>query len=427
MVGIEGTSGSVTGTTHRVEVTEQNELVTRSKFDNSITDSFDRLKVATPFALSDNIFKYDTNPLRWEILATGSSEAIHLPNESAVNLKCGSAAGDKITFTQDSYNRYQAGRGINIEMTCVIGSKMDGVIRRWGYFDNDDGVFFELSGTAFGVVQRSSVTGTPVNNRIEQVDFHDDIVNGSGISQFNLDVTKNNIYNMEFQWLSAGRVSYGVESNNHDIGKVVIHDIENVNSLTTPFMKTATLPLRYEQEVVDDGTEGAEFKAICSTVLIEGGEEPPQDIFGAVQPAEQSIGTTEEHILSIRPSGTFKGIVNRMIVVPRSISVASETKQAAFRVLIDTTTNATFSQVDSDSGVEIATGSATFTGGIPIMAFSVGKDNSKFFDISNLGRLNGVHLHTNSSGTDSDVLTIVGRSSAATANIIAGLTWGEIR
>ena len=35
MVGIEGTSGSLTGTTHRAEVTAQNELVTRTNFNIS--------------------------------------------------------------------------------------------------------------------------------------------------------------------------------------------------------------------------------------------------------------------------------------------------------------------------------------------------------------------------------------------------------
>ncbi len=429
MVGIDGTTGSLTATTHRAGVTEQNQLLVKAKYDSSILDSFERLKVSTPFDISDNIFKYDKNPLRWDTFTVGSADTSHIADESAVKLTCGSANGDKVTFSQRRFNRYQAGRGINLEMTGVIGSPMNGIIRRWGLFDENDGVFFELSGTSFGVVQRSSVTGTPVNTRIEQLDFNQDLINGSGNSKFNIDITKNNIYNIEFQWLSAGRVSFDVESDNVNIGKITAHTIENVNDLTTPFMKTAVLPVRYEQESIDDetGRATAEFKAICSTVIIEGGQNPPEETFGVASPTEQGVGTTEEHVLSIRPSGTFKGITNRIVAIPRIFSASTETKQATFRTYLNASVSGTFSQVDINSSVEASAGSATFGDGVPIGIFTIGKDSGETFDLLGVAGLEKVGLSINASGNSADKLTITAQSSNATANVIAGLTWGEIR
>ena len=411
------------------QVTDTNRLLTRGTFDNTITDSFERLKVVTPFTISDNIFKYDKDPLRWDTISLGSAGTSHLPDESAVNLTCGSADGDKVIFSQRRFNRYQAGRGFSLIMTGVIGSPMNGIIRRWGLFDENDGLFFELSGTSWGVVRRTSVTGTPVDNRTEQADFNHDQLNGSGASNFNIDVTKNNIYNIEFQWLSAGRVNYFVESDDDDIGKVLMHAEENVNTLTTPFMKTADLPVRYEQESVDDetGREQAEFKAICSTVIIEGGQDPPEETFGAASPTEQGVDTTEEHVLTIRPSGTFNAITNRMVIIPRLFTASTETKQATFRAYLNANVSGTFSQVDSNSSVEFSAGSAAFGGGVPIAVFSIGKDSGEIIDLSHLAGMDRVALTVNASGNSADKLTITAQSSTATANVIAGLTWGEIR
>ena len=408
-------------------VTSQGELITKTNFGTESIDAFERLKVSEPFSLSDNVFKYDLIPSQWESLATGSAVTTHLPDESAVNLRCGSADGDKVTFTQKKYNRYQAGRSFNLTMTAVVGSPMNGVIRRWGLFDNGDGVFYELSGTSLGVVQRSSVTGTPVDTRIEQSDWNADTADGSGNSLFNLDTTKNNIYNTDFQWLSAGRVRFGLETDNPKIGRLTVHNIENSNVINTPYMKTAVLPLRYEQEVVDDGTEGADFKAICSTTIIDGGGVPPEINFSASTGSAISVGADEVHLLSVRLSGTFKGIENRMMLLPRSFGLASEKKTSIFRILGNSTVTGDFTSVDDESGMEVIAGSTPFTAGIPFSTQVVSKDSNETILIDTFEESKRNALTLNASGTTSDVITIAAQAAAVSSDVTASMSWGEIR
>ena len=411
------------GWTNQVKATAEGELKVLTQ-----SDVFGRTKTAHPFAISDNIIRYDKKPFFWDTIALGSAETVHLTNESAVNLVCGSASGDSVIISQRKHNIYQAGRSLSIVMTGAVGSIMNGTIRRWGYFDKDDGLFFELSGNALAVVRRTSTDGTVVNNRIEQSNWNKDTLNGSGVSRFNLDVTKNNIYGIEFQWLSAVRVSFSVDVDEIDIGKKTLHVMENSNTFSGPYMKTANLPLRYEQEVVDDGSEQSTYKAICSSVSVLGGESPEMTVFTGGLLVEQGITTTEEHLYSIKLSGTFNGIVNRSQLLPQIISAASELKQSTFRILLNSNISGTFSAVDPiNSSAEIIIGSRTFGGGIPLLSFTVGKDGQMTETITSLSNPESISLSLNASGNSSDKLTVAARSSNANANVISSLTWGERR
>jgi len=401
----------------------------RTWFGNNSLDTFFRLKVAEPFSLSDNIFKYDVDPLRWDQISTGSSWINHNNFESSVDLFCGSGSGDRIIFQQREYNRYQAGRGFGFLMTGAVGDTgKANVIRRWGLFDDQNGIFLELSGTALGVVVRSNVTGTPANTRIEQSAWNGDKLDGTGSSGFNIDVAKQNIYLIQFQWLGAGRIEFGVLTSDKLEGDLIFHTVENVNVRDVPFMSTAVLPVRYEQVNVDNTGSQSKYKAVCSSVYSDGGATPPEYIFGANSSAETSVGTTQQHLISLRLGSMFGSITNRTIVVPNIISVATETKSAAFSLLLNSSvTNIIYSGVDVNSCVEVAVGSTTFSGGTPLSTFSIAKDSSSIFNLDPVAGTHKLHLTTNASGNSSDVLTLVARSSAATAAVIASITWGEIR
>jgi len=65
----------------------------------------------------------------------------------------------------------------------------------------------------FAVCVRSSASGTKTETVILQEDFNKDTVDGTGLSRMNLDLTYDNIYWIDIQWLGGGRVRFGTYNN----------------------------------------------------------------------------------------------------------------------------------------------------------------------------------------------------------------------
>ena len=73
-------------------------------------------------------------------------------------------------------------------------------------------------------------------------------MDGTGTSGYNIDFTKSQLYVIDFEWLSVGRIRFGF----YIFGKIYYcHQISNFNELDEPYMKTANLPIRYEINLAD--------------------------------------------------------------------------------------------------------------------------------------------------------------------------------
>ena len=86
--------------------------------------------------------------------------------------------------------------------------------------------------------------GTPSDTRtVNQADWNGDKLDGTGPSGITLDVTKTQILWMDFEWLGVGSVRCGFIINEQYI---VCHTFNNANDITSVYMSTAILPVRYE-------------------------------------------------------------------------------------------------------------------------------------------------------------------------------------
>jgi hypothetical protein len=234
---------------------------------NFSLDAFARTRVSQPNALFDSKMLYDKMPLFWDesIVAGGSST--HSPLTASVTMTTGTIGqvGSVIRQTKMRFN-YQPGRSQLIIMSAVLGAGVSGVRKRVGYFDDNNGLFFQLDGTTFSVVQRSNATGTPVDTVIEQANWSGDKLNGTGPSGFNMDHSKANLFWIDIEWLGVGTVRFGTFKNSTPIQ---CHAINNENTKSVVYMSTPNLPLRYE--IYNNGTAAASsMQHICSTVISEG-------------------------------------------------------------------------------------------------------------------------------------------------------------
>lgn len=235
-----------------------------------MADMFGRRRVSTPETQFDSKHLYDKNSLYWDETVGAGSSSVHSAAGACVDLTVAAAAESVIRQTKRRWN-YQPGKSQLVLLTGVLGSPATGITRRVGYFDADNGLFFEVNPGGVAVVVRSSVSGSPVDTVIPQHEWSEDRLDGtcgeSNLSGYLYDPSKTCIYWIAFEWLGVGTVAFGVVID----GKLIVcHYAHHSQTTGAVYMSTPNLPVRYE--IVNDGTGGtATLKQICTTVIAEGG------------------------------------------------------------------------------------------------------------------------------------------------------------
>lgn len=233
------------------------------------SDSFGRLRVSEPFTLFDSQNQYhDTG--QFATAVTGAGNVAYNANSSTFLLSV-SSDGDSVKRETTKTFVYQPGKSLLILNTFCGNTPTAGLTQRIGYFDTNNGVFFEVAGTTINMVIRSYSGGSIVENRIPQSSWNGDRLNGLGGANNPSGITLNpaltQIFWCDIEWLGVGSVRTGFII---DGQYIVCHTFNHANQPgnTTTYMGTAVLPVRYE--LSSTGPAG-NLRQICSTVISEGG------------------------------------------------------------------------------------------------------------------------------------------------------------
>lgn len=234
-------------------------------------DAFQRLRVSTPFTLLDSKLLYSNDTEIWdqkEVSGTGTSYTYNT-NQASVTLAVSNATAGK--RVRQTYQRciYQPGKSQLILLTCNFHGHQQGVKKRIGYFDNNNGVYFESSDNTLYCCVRSYATGSIVEKRIPQSEWNACRMN-SDDSEFDLNLNSANIFFISFEWLGVGNIFYGMVLNGE---YVLLHQIKNANITERVYMSTPNLPIRCEIENIGSGPQSS-FTMICCQVASEGGIDP---------------------------------------------------------------------------------------------------------------------------------------------------------
>lgn len=173
-------------------------------------------------------------------------------------------------------------------------------------------MYFEYSNSVISV----NYCNNSSNTSITQTNWNIDTTDGSGSSGFNLDFTKAQLFVIDMEWLSVGRVRYGF----YIYGKIVYcHQITNINSLTGPYTTEINLPVCYS---IHSGTTGGtgSLTQICSSVISEGGYQPIGKAFSINSNSGGTSIAGETVILSLR-GGSNLGNYNHQNIIPKSIDI----------------------------------------------------------------------------------------------------------
>jgi hypothetical protein len=328
------------------------------------TDAFGRSRIAAPLTLFDSSHRYQDNGL-WATATGVSSDATFNTDQGLVELNVPTTSGGYVTRETKEVFSYQPGKSLLIMSTFVMEPGKENLRQRVGYFNDDNGLYLQLSGTTLSFVERSSVSGSPAETVVNQEDWNVDPIDGQGPSDITLDITKAQILWMDVEWLGLGTVRMGFVID----GKLVhCHSFHHANLISSTYITTATLPLRYEITNLDETTSVSTLKQVCSTVISEGGYELRGKQLAVGTPIDTPRDLTATGVLYPIVSIRLKSSPDRLdaVVIPTAASIVGLGNNAYFEWRIQqgcTTSGGTWTSAGSDSAVEYNLSGTSTSGG----------------------------------------------------------------
>ena len=386
-------------------------------------DAFGRLRVSNPLTIFDSKNVMSKNTLFDESLS-GSGGVTYTANKSTVNLNVTEVSGDKVIRQSKRVMSYQPGKSLLNLNTFVMNTLTANLKQKVGMFDANNGIFFYADGETLKIVRRTYVTGSAADTEKSQSEWNGDKLDGTGKSGYTLDPTKATILFMDFEWLGMGSVRVGFVID----GKfIVAHTFYNANDLSTVYMQTANLPIRYEIETAATLAAGTyTLQQVCSTTMIEGGYAP--------EGIRQMIGTSQINAgVNLTTANTYYNLATIRIksgrpyavIVPAGLDVLNiSNTDFEFGLFVNATPSSAFSYTSFSDNVEydLTTVDLTATGtriaggymGGKTAPFSIGQG---FVFANQLGQTIG--------GT-SDTLTLGVRTGSANGDVSALLKWYDL-
>lgn len=385
-------------------------------------DSFGRLRTSDPANRFDVEFNNDHQPLIMERIELGGASIVYSTGTRDVVLSVESTTGSaNAIFPSHICIPYTPGNSQLIEITGTMDYAQIG------------------SGTTSIVLR---------NGGSESEWEQDSWLHKQNAQTINWGYSQ--ILAIDFQSLKVGRLRVGFVRNGIP---VLVHEIYNDNARKNGYWQRPSLPVFWKiynsgSETVSEmgyGNENngiflrhrqpinvsAQSLAICATVKSEGGKEifdlPGFPFSFGNQATTKTVAATKIPLCSIRVEGTFKGVINRELVIPENISIVTDNPIYYEVVLNPTLTGASFAQIDSESGVYGDVSASAYSGGRVLFSEYAGSGGNKGA-ASPSGYTGRTPMSVNYLGTGQDVLTIVAvRVGAVSAAVGATLEFREIR
>jgi hypothetical protein len=241
-----------------------------------------------------------------------------------------------------------------------------------------------------------------------------------GTTDVNLNTSKTLIFYANIEWLGVGGVTLGVIINNtyYDV-----HKFRHSNILTIPYITSASLPLRWE--IISTGGVGS-MKAICGTVISEGGFNPIGSIFSANMGSSTKAVNNENPLIALR----VKSSNSKTLIILKNYTVMSSSganvivRVWKFRdvTAASVLTGSSFNSVNTNSVAEYdVSSSAISTTGGQLMFNTYFSNNNDQIPL-----INSQDTDMSFNNGLSELIVITAETIGGNENLIAGLTWKEI-
>lgn len=285
---------------------------------------------------------------------------------------------------------------------------------------NKAGTFSLVDTDATGVTGTlaETVAGASTTDEwVAQTSWNEDKADGTGELPV-LDPTKGNVFQIRYQWLGFGLISFAIEHPD-DGGYHVVHTLRFANANTVPSLQNPTLPLHIMAKNTSN-TSNLTIKTGSMAGFVEG-RKADASLLNGRSNSITNLTTTELPILSIKDNLVHQSEINRVRVRPEFVSLATESsKPIIFRIRLGPTLTGTpaFTDVDAATSVVSTDIAATgLTGGREVFATVLGKADSEIIDFHALDKELGPGEH----------ITITAEAVSGTnQEVSVSATWGEL-
>jgi len=396
--------------------------------DGFLEDAFGRLRVSSPHTIFDSKQIHDNHPLFWddqEETGSGTTSTYTKATASTTISVSANTAGKRTRQTFERFN-YTPGKSHLVMFTGIIGAGGSGITQEIIYGDESNGVGFGVVDGVLRVFARSSTSGSAVDNPTNQSDWNLDKMDGTGISGVTLDLTLVQFWFLDFEWLGAGRVRFGLFIGGEP---VYVHEILNANVATVIYMSTPNLPLRYSIE--NDGTgAAASLVQLCNSVITEG------DFLDLGDNRYASNGIT---FINANTAGLIYALCAIKLksthldasvkIVDISVMSITSTDFEWLLILNPTSASALTFNDETNSSLQFAVGensdpsASTLTGGTQVAGGYIKADKSTGDVSQDLDSI--LTLGSKIDGTPDEIYLAV-RPIGANANVVGGFTYKDI-
>jgi hypothetical protein len=297
--------------------------------------------------------------------------------------------------------------------TIIFKAWSDG--NKAGTFTLDDTA--DSTGAA-GTFAETVAGVSTTNNFTAQSSWNVDKFDGTGTSGVTLDPTKGNVYEIKYQWLGFGLITFSIEDPD-DGDYHVVHRIAYSNANTEPSLQNPTLPLHIMSKNTSN-TSNLTIKTSSMAGFVEG-KNAALSILNAKSNNITGLATTELPVLSVKNRIVHQSALNRVAIKPEFVSLATEgNKPTIFRIRANPllTGSVDFTDVDAATSV-VATdvGASGVSGGRELLTTVLGKTDSELINFHELDK----QLEPG------DVLCITAEATSGSAQeATVSLTWNEL-
>lgn len=393
-------------------------------------DAFGRARMSTPLTLFDSSHRYKDNGL-WSTSNSSGTTYNFNANAGLIELNLGTTSGQEIIRETTKVFSYQPGKSLQTLNTVVMSPLKANLRQRVGYFGSNNGIYLEANGTNIAWVERSWSNGSLVETRAEQADWNIDTLLGAvatSPSQLTLDMSKAQIVFNDIEWLGLGTVRCGFVID----GRLIhCHSFHHANYITSTYMTTASLPVRYEIRNTGTTDSNSTMKQVCSTVISEGGYE--------LRGQQQAIGTPVGTGYSCATANTLYPIVSirlkstalDAVVIPTAVSLLGKGNGVDFKwsIIAGGTVSNTeaWTSAGSNSAVEYTLTANAISGGRVCATgyFNSSTQSSPTIDILKEA-LFKFQLERNGLTGTPEPFTIAIQAGTNSSNCYASMDWEEI-
>jgi hypothetical protein len=175
------------------------------------------------------------------------------------------------------------------------------------------------------VVHRKTFDGVTTDVPVAQTDWNQDKLNGTGSSGMTLDVTKSNLYWIDYQHIGGGRIRWGV----YYLGeRVVCHEMYMENKASHNAVSNPNRPICWALKCIDGvGYTGDQWLyayggAVYTESTADIMEEGSLKLYDRSHTLDGNL-TGAKYVFSARPLEQINGLENHSLYLPKQLQVSA--------------------------------------------------------------------------------------------------------